>query len=263
MSQRESGAGSLERRVTIAGCLYWAAALTYYFVKFSQSPGGIPASLYGFAPFIIVFALAAVGVWMKPLAGFITAVAISGVSLILVGPSLGIAQSLSAEGLLFGGATANAVLFLVLFFSLFGFRETWRKGIPEGAKPFRIGRSVGIGAFVFLALFVAMGVAFGNSQNNVAANTGQADVVIASGSAYITNDRFYLPSIIEVRAGQSVTWKNLDTAPHTITSDSGLFQSGNIGDGATYTFTFAQPGTYHYICDYHPWMVGTIVVSSA
>jgi plastocyanin len=258
-----TGALSLERKVSIASCTYLSAVLTYdSLLKFVSSPGGIPAVLYFSIPFILVFLLAAVGVWKKPKAGLITAVATSGVSLILIGPNLSLGERLSVEGLLAGGAIVNGVLFVTLFFSLFGARASFAKAPPSAGASFRPGRKTGIGATIFLLIFTALGVAYGSTQTIGIANTGQADVVIAPGAGYITSSQFYVPQTLQVKAGQAVTWKNLDNTPHTITSETGLFASGNIDVGGVYSYTFTHPGTYYYTCDYHSWMTGSIVVVS-
>ena len=73
------------------------------------------------------------------------------------------------------------------------------------------------------------------------------------------------PDVITVVIGKNNTvfWNNMDAAPHTATSDqSGAFDTGNIGPGATGTYTFTTPGTYTYHCNYHPWMQGTVIVKS-
>ena len=62
----------------------------------------------------------------------------------------------------------------------------------------------------------------------------------------ITNANFS-PHNLDVTAGTTVTWTNTDAAPHSVTSDAkGLFDSGPIQPGATFTFTFAQAGTFPY-----------------
>jgi hypothetical protein len=60
-----------------------------------------------------------------------------------------------------------------------------------------------------------------------------------------------------------VTWSNVDGAPHTVTAENGAFDSGNLDEGAAFSFTFTAPGTYTYRCDYHPEMQATIVVAAA
>ncbi len=75
----------------------------------------------------------------------------------------------------------------------------------------------------------------------------------------------FSPATMTIPAGTTVVWTNDSGAPHTVTSDTGApaaFDSGAVNaSGGTFSFTFAQPGTYHYHCNYHPYMHGTIVVT--
>ncbi len=75
----------------------------------------------------------------------------------------------------------------------------------------------------------------------------------------------YSPDQVTVMMGvnNTLTWVNNDNAPHTVTANDGTFDSGNVGSGASYTYTFTAPGTYKYYCAYHSWMVGTVVVRAA
>jgi plastocyanin len=71
------------------------------------------------------------------------------------------------------------------------------------------------------------------------------------------------PSALTVKTGTTVTWVNNDGASHTIVSDTGSpasFSSDPFTTGASYTFTFTQPGTYSYHCSIHPSMKGTVTV---
>ena len=68
------------------------------------------------------------------------------------------------------------------------------------------------------------------------------------------------PASITVKVGTTVTWTNLDTAAHTVTADDGSWTSDSLKQGATYSHTFDQAGTYTYKCNFHPTMVGTIVI---
>ncbi len=75
----------------------------------------------------------------------------------------------------------------------------------------------------------------------------------------------FSPDKLSVPAGSTVIWTNNDTVAHTVTSVSGngSLNSGNMNPGASYNFTFTTPGTYDYICTYHYWMTGTVVVTPA
>ncbi|RMW39095.1 MAG: hypothetical protein EA447_01845 [Nitrosopumilus sp.] len=78
-------------------------------------------------------------------------------------------------------------------------------------------------------------------------------------------DRCYIPSVITVSAGESVTWVNEDSAFHSVTSGFydtpiDLFDSGHLDPFDSYTLTFDESGTYDYFCTLHPWMEGKVIV---
>ena len=66
---------------------------------------------------------------------------------------------------------------------------------------------------------------------------------------------------LEIAVGTTVTWTNLDSAPHTVSQKGGGFQSGKLDEGATFSFTFEEAGTFDYFCEFHPNMSGTVIVS--
>ena len=75
----------------------------------------------------------------------------------------------------------------------------------------------------------------------------------------------FVPLLILVEDGATVTWTNNDSVDHTVTAGtpedlSELFDSGPLAPGETFTFTFEEPGTYVYFCTIHPGMVGSVVV---
>mgnify|MGYP000901317725 CR=1 FL=1 len=73
---------------------------------------------------------------------------------------------------------------------------------------------------------------------------------------------------IIIFSGDSVTWKNADTAFHTITSvtqsgeEDELFDSGFFTAGKSYTRQFEDFGDFYYYCSLHPWMNGVVHVVS-
>jgi plastocyanin len=69
------------------------------------------------------------------------------------------------------------------------------------------------------------------------------------------------PSTITVTAGTTITWTNKDAVAHTATSKTNAFDSGNLGTGSTFSFTFATAGTYSYYCKVHPSMVASVTVN--
>jgi amicyanin len=73
-------------------------------------------------------------------------------------------------------------------------------------------------------------------------------------------DFAYVSAVITVKVGTTVTWENKDQVQHTVTSDSGLFDSGLLAKGVPFSFTFTEAGTYTYHCTPHPLMKGTVIV---
>lgn len=88
--------------------------------------------------------------------------------------------------------------------------------------------------------------------------------------------QWYLPSDITVNENQTVTWINQDKEAHTVTSGeaagrnglvlngngkpNGIFDSGVIKSGESWTHKFTQAGTFQYFCKLHPWMEGFVIV---
>lgn len=74
---------------------------------------------------------------------------------------------------------------------------------------------------------------------------------------------YTFPEQLEVAVGTTVTWTNMDSDPHTVTSNPNgdAFQSGTLREGETFSFTFTEAGTYEYFCEFHAEMEGTVVVT--
>jgi len=76
----------------------------------------------------------------------------------------------------------------------------------------------------------------------------------------------FSPATITIKAGTTVTWKNVTSVAHTVTSDDGgkAFDSGTSNPIAaqtgTFSFTFKTSGTFTYHCSFHPFMKGTVIV---
>ena len=70
----------------------------------------------------------------------------------------------------------------------------------------------------------------------------------------------FSPMSLTVKAGSTVTWKNLDAEPHTVVDDAGLFHSSALDQNDTYKFRFDKPGVYQIFCGIHPHMKATITV---
>ena len=71
------------------------------------------------------------------------------------------------------------------------------------------------------------------------------------------------PANITVLKGTSVIWTNNDVDAHTVTSDTGVFDSGTLNQGNTFEFMFNDTGTFKYHCTLHPTMHGEVIVIAA
>jgi plastocyanin len=72
--------------------------------------------------------------------------------------------------------------------------------------------------------------------------------------------RAYQPSQLTVGVGQTVTWQDESLSQHTVTSVDGLFDSGAMSTGSSFTMTFTKAGTFDYTCTIHPEMKGSVLV---
>lgn len=80
-------------------------------------------------------------------------------------------------------------------------------------------------------------------------------------------DNEFKPNQLTVKAGTTVVFTNTGNRTHTVTSDNGLFNSGRLSSGATFEFTFTDPGEYPFYCEPHgdpggEGMSGVIIVTA-
>ena len=121
---------------------------------------------------------------------------------------------------------------------------------------------------IITALLSAALLAGCGGADDDGASTGTTPATAASAAAERTDtikivDFIYDPDPATVKAGQAISIPNADAAPHTIT-DAGsgkAFDSGTIKGKATGSLTIDQPGSYRYICEFHPFMKGEITVT--
>jgi plastocyanin len=70
----------------------------------------------------------------------------------------------------------------------------------------------------------------------------------------------YKPGTVPLHRGDRLVFRNVSNAPHTVSADKGSFDSGTINIGKSWTFTAKKVGTFHYFCQFHAGMRGTIAV---
>lgn len=128
---------------------------------------------------------------------------------------------------------ALLALVAALAFSACGERDTGPDGAAEAAAP----------------------PAVAATADSTGAPAGPARIVIS-------RSRF---DNVELRVapGTTVVFENTDAFAHTVTSTDASpisFDSGGLGQGETFEFTFDDAGEYPYFCRIHPTMRAVVIV---
>jgi len=97
-------------------------------------------------------------------------------------------------------------------------------------------------------------------------DTSATETIVAgdeadSGIKSVTIQNFkFNPTDLNVNAGDTIEWVNLDDTEHTITFENGDFDR-EIGIEGILSYTFEEAGVYRYFCLYHPGMQGSVSVN--
>ncbi len=76
--------------------------------------------------------------------------------------------------------------------------------------------------------------------------------LVFGATATITiGDNSYTPKNITIAPGDTVSWKNNGTSPHTIVADDKSFESVTLAPGQTFAAMFNLAGSYPYHCRLH------------
>ncbi|WFL77730.1 cupredoxin family copper-binding protein [Altererythrobacter arenosus] len=140
----------------------------------------------------------------------------------------------------------------------------------------RVGASLATPTLLIATLAVlAVGAVFASADSASAkGNEGSRTHVVE-----IRQFKFF-PATLEVKTGDTITWKNLDAAPHTATARGKpgsvaawknlaaaplaaigqAWDSGKLNRNQSWSLKITGKGTVEYICAYHPGMKGKIVV---
>lgn len=103
----------------------------------------------------------------------------------------------------------------------------------------------------------------------IVSNTSDRTIIIPSGTAKPgCEDKkiCYFPSNVTIPQNTEITWKNMDSVAHTVTSGTikdgpdDVFSSGLILPGETFSYKFTTMRPYDYYCMIHPWMTGLVNV---
>lgn len=101
-----------------------------------------------------------------------------------------------------------------------------------------------------------------STEASPAAAGGPCTESAAAGEVTVSIKGFaFNPADITAEVGQTVTFTNGDSAPHTATLDDGSCTTARLSNGGSDGLTFTAAGTYPFHCNVHPDMKGTITVS--
>jgi plastocyanin len=85
--------------------------------------------------------------------------------------------------------------------------------------------------------------------------------VAAQDTSEVTIDNFvFNPGELTIAVGTTVKFVNHDDIPHSVVDKNKAFRSKALDTDDTFSFTFANAGTYDYFCGLHPHMTAKIVV---
>lgn len=115
-------------------------------------------------------------------------------------------------------------------------------------------------AFALLIAFASPSLAAPNHKPLAETHSAPLPIVLEGSAPY------YVPQVAVVPVGAGITWVNPTPSPHSIRHDGCLnfgacaFDSGAVKPDGTFSIHLLSPGTYHYHCELHPVMRGTVVV---
>lgn len=105
-----------------------------------------------------------------------------------------------------------------------------------------------------------------------------APVFASNAQVYITNSTStkecaytpscFLPYQVTISLGDTVTWINIDNKTHTVTTGTsnfgpvGIYDSGYIEPGKSFTQFFGSIGKYRYFDKTNPWVTGIVLVET-
>jgi plastocyanin len=88
---------------------------------------------------------------------------------------------------------------------------------------------------------------------------GESSELVATTEVKMVKSYRFDPKMIEIEAGQTVTWTNEDNFTHTVEVEGQ--EDHKVGQGGSVEITFDEPGTYEYVCTLHSRdMEGTVIV---
>ncbi|MHB9160873.1 MAG: cupredoxin domain-containing protein [Nitrosotalea sp.] len=121
--------------------------------------------------------------------------------------------------------------------------------------------------FHLVCIVVIITICYSVSYQSAQASDTKVTIVNGTENHCIPNLSCYSPFQVNVSVGDTVTWTNQDNRTHTVTTGTsnygpqGIFDSGVIKPGQSFTQFFGSVGKYGYYDKTDMWPSGLVVVS--
>jgi plastocyanin len=79
--------------------------------------------------------------------------------------------------------------------------------------------------------------------------SGESSEPVAANEVSMAKSYVFEPKVIEIEAGETVTWTNDDNFTHTVQVDGQ--EDHEVEQDESVSITFDTPGTYQYVCTLH------------
>ena len=93
------------------------------------------------------------------------------------------------------------------------------------------------------------------APDRVAQPSSQTHVIEITGLKFV-------PENVNAQPGDTITWVNLDIAPHTATSKDGSWNTGTLAKNESKSLVVAEGMSSAYFCKFHPAMTATIATEN-
>jgi plastocyanin len=137
----------------------------------------------------------------------------------------------------------------------------------EKNSRFRRTLLVGMGVAVVAVAVILVGCSSGGTTTTAGPTGGIVTTVPSGGGStggatveVKMEGMAFSPQTVTIKAGDTVTWTNMDQPPHNATAVDSSWKTSTLATGETGSVTFATAGTFPYICTIHPNMTGTVIV---
>jgi YVTN family beta-propeller protein len=140
-----------------------------------------------------------------------------------------------------------------------GSRPHWVAAGPESKTALTTNEDSNDVSVIDLENSTVTNIPVGNAPRKIVVQTAAARQ--QSSARRVTINGFaFMPALLELNFGETVTRVNDDGAPHIIAVNNRA-TSDTVMPGSSYSANFDRPGDYEYLCSIHPYMTGKITVS--